>query len=182
MKRYFPLGLVLFMVVWACTNGGRPPQEAVPDKASLRSEIDALEAYFKAQDVAKPLDQPKARTLIEKSKRFAQAFPGDPLGGAYLFRSGEVARGIRDYAEAIALFEEVETKYPSHERAPQALFLRAFTYEENMRDVASAKKYYQLFLKKYPNHAIAAHVKDLLKVVETPPEELIKQFKEKEQH
>ena len=116
--------------------------------------------------------------MVEKSQQFVKAFPRNPAGAGYLFIGAEVARSLGRYEDAISMFSEVETNYPKHENAARALFLKGFTYEENLRNKDFAKKYYQEFLNKYPKHELAKEVKQLLTVVDLTPEELVKRFQE----
>jgi len=157
-----------------------PPKnlsEGAQNADSLKADIETLIAFFASQK-SKELDKAKASELVEKTQHFVAAFPDDPNGGGYLFMAGEVSRALKRYEDAINIFTKVESDYPEHEKAAAALFLKAFTYEENLRNTDFAKKYYQEFLSKYPNHELTEEVKKLLAVVDLSPEELIKRFKE----
>ncbi len=153
---------------------GVPP---VVDAETFKSEIEALKSFFASQR-GKKLDREKATEMVEKSQQFSIAYPEDPIGGAYLFTAGEVARSLGRYEDAINIFTRVESDYPMHEKAPVALFLKGFTYEENLGNTNFARKCYQEFLTKYPNHARTKEVEQLLAVVDVSPEELIKRFKD----
>ena len=180
MKKLFPL-VIMLLVLAACNPGHQTDSSGTAEvnTAGLKSEIDALTAYFKEQS-NKSLNKQKANELVEKSKQFVAAFPDDPIGGAYLFRAGEVARALGQYEEAVQIMDKVYTDYSNHEKAPPALFLKGFTYEENLNDIPTAKKCYNEFLAKYPDHKLAAQIKQLLQVIDTSPEDLIKQFQQKE--
>lgn len=149
----------------------------IVDAETLKGEIEALRSFFASQN-GKKLDKKKATEMVEKSLQFATAYPNDSIGGVYLFMAGEVARSLGRYEDAINIFTKVESDYPSAEKAPVALFLKGFTYEENLGNIDLARKCYQDFLAKYPNHKRTKEVEQLLAVVDVPPEELIKRFKE----
>ena len=59
------------------------------------------------------------------------------------------------------------------------MFLQGFTCDNQMRDVEGAKKYYNEFLLKYPDHEYVDQVKELLKNIDISPEELVKSFQKK---
>ena len=63
------------------------------------------------------------------------------------------------YYHAIKGFNEFLTKYPKNEKAPNVLFLIAFTYNNQLQDAENAKKTYEEFLKKYPNNDLANSAK-----------------------
>ncbi|MFK7809144.1 MAG: tol-pal system YbgF family protein [Saprospiraceae bacterium] len=161
-------------------DGSNSEQTSSVDTKMLKTDIESLINFFAAQS-GKSLNKEKASEMIRKSAQFATAFPDDPKASGYLFMSGEVARSIGRYEDAINIFSKVEKDYVDHEKAPSALFLKAFTYEENLNDTALAKKHYNEFLEKYPNHQLAKEVKQLLAVIDVSPEELIKRFQQQNQ-
>jgi len=152
-------------------------KSTIVNTKTLQSDIEGLKSFFASQK-GKKLDKAKATEMVEKSQHFANAFPDDPIGAAYLFTAGEVARSLGRYEDAINIFTKVESDYPKHEKAALALFLKGFTYEENLRNTDFAKKCYQDFLTKYPDHERTKEVEQLLEVVDVSPEELIERFKE----
>ncbi len=150
------------------------------DAVSLKGEIDKMEEFFKANG-SKPLDKAKAGLFIQKSVLFVSLYPEHEMSPAFLFRAGEVSRAIKQYEQGIQMLDQVYTQYPQHEKAAAALFLKAYTYEESLKDTASAKKYYNEFLQKFPKHDLKIQVEQLLSVIDKSPEELIKSFQKKNQ-
>lgn len=164
----------------AATISANKAKEALENPSGLKAEIESLKSFFASQN-GKQLDKVKAVEMIEKSQQFSEVSPDDPIGASYLFTAGEVARAIGQYEEAINIFTKVESNYPKAEKAPHALFMKGFTFEENIKNKDLAKKYYQEFLEKYPEHTLAKEVKQLIEVIDLSPEELIKRFKEQNQ-
>ena len=179
--------LLLIGLMYSCSTGENKAQsseavqaETTVDAVTLKKEIDDLEAFFKGNS-NKPLNKAKATQFIDKSKQYVASFPDEEMSPAFLFRAGEVARAIKDYQASILMMDQVYNKYPDHEKAPSALFLKAFTYEENLNDTESAKKYYNEFLQRFPEHDLAKQVEQLLGVIDQSPEDLIKSFQKKNQ-
>ena len=56
---------------------------------------------------------------------------------------------------------------------------QAFTFENDLQDKDSAKKYYMDFLNRFPDHSFANDAKQLLSMIDKSPEELIKEFEAK---
>jgi len=71
--------------------------------------------------------------------------------------------------------------YRSYEKAPQALFLAGFIYENDLKNLDKAKDMYNTFMKKYPNDTLAASVKFSLENLGKPADEIIKSFEGKEE-
>jgi hypothetical protein len=47
-----------------------------------------------------------------------------------------------------------------------------------LQDKDNAKRYYSMFLEKYPNHELAASAKTSLEQIDIPLEELVKKFQD----
>jgi len=155
-------------------------QTSVVNQSALKSRIDQLEATL-AASTSLDVDQKKVSELIEKSIQYVDAFPKDAGSPAYLFRTGEVCTSTGDAEKALALWERMQKDYPDHEKTPIALFFQGFTCENNLKDTSRAKKYYNAFLEKHPNHEYADQVQMLLKNIDISPEDLIKRFQEQRQ-
>ncbi|MFT5168014.1 MAG: tetratricopeptide (TPR) repeat protein [Saprospiraceae bacterium] len=176
--------IILFFSMIMVVACGEPSEQAASmanekvDKEVLKSELDQLEEVLKS-NTSTTINNAKANLLIEKSIQYINAFPKDELSGGYLFRAGEVSVGIKEYKKAIDYWERMKKEYSTHKRASIALFLQGFTCDNQMRDIEGAKKYYNEFLIKYPDHEYADQVKELLKNIDISPEELVKSFQKK---
>ena len=163
----------------SCTSTSTDNQKTpAAEKEILIEEIKLLEDTLKANADQK-INRKLAKDLIEKSKLFVENFPEDELSSAYLFRAGNVAVGISSFEEAVKLFETIHQKYQDYDRAPDALFLEGFTYENHMNDIENAKRCYNEFLTRFPEDQLADQVRLVLENIGKSPEELVKGFKEK---
>ncbi len=182
MRKVLPTIILTFMVFLgyqSCTNTSSESEKTSNvDKEKLVQEIKQLEDTLKAKADQK-IDRNLARDLINKSVEFTQAFPEDVLSPAYLFRAGNVAVGISSFEEAASYFEIIHQKYTNYERAPDALFLEGFTYENHLKNKEKAKKCYNDFLERYPDNQLADQVKVVLENIDISPEELVKSFQKK---
>lgn len=162
------MGLLLCFAA-ACQQNGKQGKEA------FINELKALEKQVvKTGDASK--EPAASKALVEKTLQFAKAYPKDEATPKRLFFAADVARGAGEYAKAVQLWGLVWRNYPEHPKAPMALFLQGFTFDSNLQNTQMAGKYYKDFLKKYPNDSLATQVKQLLRVVEIPPDDLVKKF------
>lgn len=60
------------------------------------------------------------------------------------------------YQEAIQNFEKVLKYYPTGNNAPKAMFMIGFIHANNTKNLGEAKKYYTMFIEKYPQHELAS--------------------------
>ena len=171
--------LLAFLVFQNCSNtNSESNNSANADKEQLADEIKQLEETLKAKS-ALQIDQTLAKDLINKNVFYAETYPEDELSPAYLFRAGNVAIGIGSFKEAVGFFEIVHQKYLNYDRAPDALFLEGFTYENHLNDLENAKKCYNDFLKRFPENQLAEQVRVVLDNIDKSPEELVKSFQKK---
>ena len=108
------------------------------------------------------LNRQAARNYVDVCEAYALTHPNDPKSADYLHKAAETARAIRTIPKALALYDWILEKYPNHDKAPQALFLKAFTYDNNLNDVENARENYEAFLAKYPEDDFADDTKFLL--------------------
>ena len=59
------------------------------------------------------------------------------------------------YADAIENFKIILEKYPDGETAAQSTFMVGFINANSLENLEEAKKYYTLFIEKYPTHDLA---------------------------
>lgn len=178
MKKITLLVIGLIISCYACNSSGQANLQE--DKSTLEDAIQALHAQvLKMEDVTK--DEEIAKNLVAKSQLYAKQFPQDSMTAIYLFRAADVSRGLGDFALAIDLWGKVNKDFPKYEKAPDALFLQGFTYDQDLKNVEQAKSYYKQFLEKYPKHPLVKDASLMLQYLENDktPEELIKEFKAK---
>ncbi|MDQ3015581.1 MAG: tetratricopeptide repeat protein [Bacteroidota bacterium] len=125
------------------------------------------------------LDEHIARLYVDASEAAVMAQPELPSAPEYLHRAAETARTLRDIPKAISLYDWIIKRYPQHERGATALFLKAFTYDNDLKDYTNAKVYYEDFLVKYPNNEFAESAKFLLENLGKSDEELRQIIEEK---
>ncbi|MCG8330965.1 MAG: tetratricopeptide repeat protein [Chitinophagales bacterium] len=186
IRSILPISLIIFLfAAVACNSSSKNEGDGIPkDRGQLASQIKSLEETLLEKINEPTLDTTTANSLIKKSRAFAKQFPQDTLSPEFLFRAADVARGIGQYQTAIEMWHQVETKYESYKKAPEALFLQGFTYDNSMGELENAAKHYQRFLTKHPKHPIASDVQMLLEVAKSgkSPEELIQEFEQKKEN
>lgn len=144
-------------------------------KTKMVKELTALETEL-AEVAFDGQGMEEASLYLAKVREFVDKYPQDTLSARYLFVAIGVARGLGDFTQAIALAEETWNKYPETQQAPEALFMQGFIYDSDVKDVENGRKYYQMFLDKYPTHPLTHNAKDLMGLTEKDPEELVKEF------
>ena len=120
-----------------------------------------------------------ANNYIYACEIYALMLPDADNTPEILFKGAEVARSIKSFNKALDLYEAINNDYPEHERASQALFMRAFTYDSDMRQVDEARPLYEAFIEKYPEDTtFTASAKMLLENLGKDDEEIIRAITE----
>lgn len=122
-----------------------------------------------------------ANDFINSCELHAMLLPQNENSPVFLHKAGETARSIRAYTKALEFYEWIGEKYPNFEKAPQALFLRAFTLDNDLGRIDDAKVLYEEFLQKYPNDDFADDTQFLLENLGKDDEEIINSFNTGEQ-
>ncbi|GJM33112.1 MAG: hypothetical protein DHS20C18_21130 [Saprospiraceae bacterium] len=173
------LGCSVLFLLAACEP---TTSKTTSSKEQQLAPITELEQKLRTQqDVS--LDTTTANALIKQSLNYIKTYPADSISGELLFKAADVSRGIGHYQDAVDLWDRFYREYPTHKKAPIALFLKAFTADKDLQDSGAASAYYENFLQKYPDHDQAKDARLLLDILrnDQSPEELIKQFQQNNQ-
>lgn len=117
--------------------------------------------------------------LVQLYLQQAEGHPDDPSAPSYLFKAAELSMNLDRPGQALELYNKIIYTYPDYEKAPECLFLLAFIYENTMQNFGKAKELYEMFLVKYPEHDFADDARFSLQYLGKSPEELMKEFEEK---
>lgn len=118
--------------------------------------------------------------FIRLSERYAALLPDDPQTPEVLFQAGEVAGSVHQYEKTLALYKAITDKYPNYAKASQALFMRAFTLDSELKRIEEARPLYEEFLQKYPKDEFADDAQFLLNNLGKSEEEIIRDFQAKQ--
>lgn len=106
----------------------------------------------------------------------ALLLPAHPDSPNFLYEGGKIAGYVRAFPKAITLYQLLYQRYPGHDRAGQALFMTAFTYDSELGDTAQARPLYLSFLEQYPSSDFADDAAFLLDKLGLSDEEIIQRF------
>jgi tetratricopeptide (TPR) repeat protein len=171
--KYFFYSLITVLALSACTDARTKQLNEI-----ARLDNTLMEGIRK--DVTK-IDKETAKSLIMASEAFVAQFPQDTAAARVLFKAAEINKGIGEYGKAIQLWGNVHDKYPTFKRAGDAIFMQAFTFDEDLHDKESAISYYKKFIDNYPEHPLKSNAGQLLTMLEGGKDlnDIIKEFEKK---
>jgi outer membrane protein assembly factor BamD (BamD/ComL family) len=169
MKKYLIVVAVSIFIL-SCSNG----------KEKKLTELKDLEKAVSANPLA-PIDFKKAKELVNAYTDFVKEFPEDSGAASYLFKAANIAMNIGQPKVSIDLFDQIIKEYPKFNKIPDCYFLKAFVYDDKLKNITKAREAYENFLRKFPNHDFADDARSCIDNLGKTPEQLIKEF-EKKQH
>jgi outer membrane protein assembly factor BamD (BamD/ComL family) len=176
--KYFGIIMIVGILLLISCNGSS--DKTSEKEKSVEVSIAEMEKEFFSETQTK-MDKRKALDLVKLYVQFADQNPADPQSPEYLFKAADISMNLNRPQQTIKLFDRILTNYPSSNKAPSSLFLKAFVYEDQLQDYDKAKKYYELFLVEYPNSEFADDAEVSIKNLGKTPEELIKEFEKNNQ-
>ena len=168
MKRIFA-GTAIVCLVLMMASCGSPRSEKLQEIKDIESTTFSESGLIDAKGVD---------ALIAAYESFANDFPTDSLAPDYLFKAGDVAMNTNRSNKAIELYDRIITNFGSYHKAPEALFLKGYVYENNLGRLDKAQAIYEEFLEKYPDNEFADDAEVSLKYLGKSPEELIEIFQQ----
>lgn len=157
--------LVFALMLSACTSADQKMQNQIAEMESGLFNDSTMKA-----------DAVKAGEMTSLYLKYVEQFPSDTLSPVYLFKAADLSSKTNEIHTAVQLFGKLAKDYPEHRHAPIAVFLQGFIYENQAGEPMKAKPFYEEFLKKYPDHPMAADVAFSLENLGKTPEELIRSF------
>lgn len=148
-------------------------------KKSSYDKVKKLEKELMSKDTA-PIDTAKASELLNAYKDYAGKYPDDSNAVVFLFKAANISMNINKAKLSIELLDQIIKDYPQFIKLPDCMFLRAFVYDDKLKDYVKAKDAYESFLRKYPTHEFAASAKASIENLGKTPEQLIREFEAKQ--
>lgn len=170
----------ILTIFFACSSEPKKI-EIAESKESLIQQVDSIERVLFSYEAGSLASNQAAARIVKLYNQLATDFPDDPKAAEYLFKAGEVSMGINMDFDALGYFERIERDYPNSNKAPHALFLQAFIWDNKLNDDGKAEFLYKKFLEKYPKHEMAKDAQFSLDNLGKSDEELIKEFEKKQQ-
>ncbi len=130
-------------------------------------------------DTIKGFSETSAHDYVDACEAYALVLPKDPETPEYINKAAEISNALKTYEKSFALYDWLNTSYSDHKRGQMALFMKAFLFDESLKDTENAKKYYGEFIQKYPNHEFAKQAQLLMDNLGKSQEEVLKNLQEK---
>lgn len=149
-----------------------------PESERSADQIKENEKHL-INDSTRTLNRDLAEKQLKEYASFTEKFPEDNRSEEFLYKAAELANSMGKTAVALDYYHSFCEKFPQSKKAPYALFLQAFIYENQLKNLDRARELYTSFLSSYPDHELAKDARFSLDNLGKSEEELIKMFEEK---
>jgi len=157
-------------------------EEIYPDAEKMKTDylpiLSQLEEEMYDEKTGK-WNREKANAYIAMARLQGAIVKGDGDVEKKLFKAAEISRALKKYNDALNIYNYVIDHSDNFTKASNALFYKGYTYDENLKNLEEAKKSYEEFLTKYPDHPLAEDTKRSIENLGKTPEEIINSLKKK---
>ncbi len=153
-------------------------KENMKKTMTLEERINLIKDDIYTDSTKVRADPRKVRKVSELYKLYAGVLPNAPNTPDYLYQMYSITNSARMFKDAAFASEKLYTQYPDHEKAPTAMFLAGFIYEDKLKNNEKAEAIYKEFLSKYPDNDFASSAKVSLKYLGAPADEMLKKLQD----
>ncbi|MAT56941.1 MAG: outer membrane protein assembly factor BamD [Melioribacteraceae bacterium] len=147
--------------------------------AACSAKKDETELYNTAK---KSLENQMYYEALVNFRELLNEYPDGQYTAEAIFETGKLYHGKIDTAltdneafeKAVEYYNLLQTDFPQHVKAPEALFMASFVLANEIKDFKRAEASYKLFIEKYPDNQLAESAKIELENLGIPPEEILK--------
>ncbi|HRG42821.1 MAG TPA: hypothetical protein PKY97_00090 [Saprospiraceae bacterium] len=180
VKYFFPLA-ILFLL-FSCKQDEKKVEPQQSHVESSSTTYVKLKKYIDSSYLSPSEVEDSSYTngqIYDDAVSLAKEMKGDTSVPELLFRTGALVKGRKGPTKAIGIWGLITSDYNTSKWAPEAAFQKAFTFDNDLHDKETAKKYYQEFLDHYPKHKMAGDVKLLMATLNKTDAQLIEEFERK---
>jgi outer membrane protein assembly factor BamD (BamD/ComL family) len=165
MKRIAVFLLLTCIMLVSCTSS----------KDKELAKIKDLEKIVLAKTMV-PVNVDTAKQLVDAYIKYAKDFPKDSSSANYLFNAANISMNIGKGQLSVDLYDQIMKDYPEYSKVADCMFLKAFVYDNTLKEYKKARAGYEEFIKKYPKHEFADDAQAGIDNLGKTPEQLWKEF------
>jgi outer membrane protein assembly factor BamD (BamD/ComL family) len=124
-------------------------------------------------------DKTKVKEMLDLYTKFADTYPKDTMAPVYLYKAANLSMNTNQNENAIVLLDRIIKDYSDYSKLPETYFLKAFIYDNNVKNINKAREAYTVFLQKFPKSDLADDATISLDNLGKTPELIIKEFEAK---
>ncbi len=176
MKKLLTAFVFLAFFTVSCNNTDTKKDTTKLDKQALGQLI----KNFEKEVFNVPPDKLSKEKTVKLADYYVEyAKYKDSLAPEYLYKASGIYMNTGNPEKAAELLNRLIKEYPDFDKTENCYFLRAFVYDDKLKDYDKAKEYYEIYLKKYPKGEFADDAKILKENLGKSTEEIFKELQKK---
>lgn len=156
-------------------------QQQLPTEAMLQADIARIKQLQTDTSVGRLVNRSAYSQLANAYLQHVIVFPESDSAAQRLYSAGGLFMSVGDAQSAVEAWTQAVEDYPQAASSRNALIELAYCYENVVMDLDAAKKYYSLFVERYPNDEMTDDAQLSLDNLGKSPEELLKSIQSKGQ-
>ncbi len=164
------IGILLFAIIISSCN---------QNSSKMVKQITEMEKELYASKTPIP-DEDKVKEVLDLYIKFADTYPNDTLAAEYLYKAATLSMNTNQNEKAIAILDRIIKDYSDFKKLPETYFLKAFIYDNNIKNINKAREAYTVFLQKFPKSDLVDDAAISLDNLGKTPEQIIKEFQAEE--
>ncbi len=125
-------------------------------------------------------DKTKVKDMIDLYQKFVDTYPKDTITPTFLYKAANLSMNTNQNDNAIVFLDRIIKDYPNYVKLPEAYFLKAFIYDNNIKNIGKAREAYSTFIQKYPKSDLAHDAAISLDNLGKSPDQIVKEFEAKQ--
>ena len=130
-------------------------------------------------DTMNSYDKEKAFNYVDACEAYALVLPNSDKSPEFLFSAAQTSKLLQTYDKCISLFDWIIEKYPTTVKAENSAFMKGFLFDNDLKDTATARKFYNEFIQKYPKSEFVDDAQMLIKNLGKSEEEILQELQKK---
>ena len=184
MKKIFFIALIS-SIFTACTNNDgeivvtkntNPEVNIIDTEVERMAQIDKYSAILLNDKIDINSKKKYALELLASYDEYIEFHSFKTASFDIELKAGELAKNLDQPHVAIKYFNNLLERAPKSDQAAMALFYKAMVIGDMLHEDALAKKTYQEFVDKYPNHPFAESAKQSIKLQGKTLDEIVAGF------
>ncbi len=130
-------------------------------------------------DTLNTYDKEKAFNYVDACEAYALVLPNSDKSPEFLFSAAQTSKLLATYDKCFNLFDWIVEKYPTHPKAENACFMKGFIFDNDLKDTATARKFYTEFIAKYPKSEFVDDAQMLIQNLGKTEEQILEELQKK---
>lgn len=139
--------------------------------------VDLAKSIF--PDTLNSYNKDKAFNYVDACEAYALVLPNSDKSPEFLFSAAQTSKLLTTYDKCLSLFDWIVEKYPTHAKAENACFMKGFLFDNDLKDTATARKFYLEFISKYPKSEFVDDAQMLIQNLGKSEEQILEELQKK---